>query len=217
MRWQSETMGFMPPDAFIPLFEDNGFIVELDFYMLSSVLEIFQEMVGRGDPLYPISVNQSRITLTFPNYLERLKALVGSFCVPLHLVQLEITESAMVHDPKMIYDLTREIKKLGFSIALDDFGVGFSSLNALRNLPVDVLKIDKGFLKESDLLGRNQLIIKNIINMSRDLDILVVCEGVETEDQLAFLKGLCCDVIQGYYFTRPLPLSECLQAYLSGA
>lgn len=216
VRWQSETMGFMAPDVFIPLFEDNGFVVELDFYMLSAVLEVLQEMVDNGSCLHPISVNQSRVTLTFPNYLERLKALVSHFTVPLHLVQLEITESAMVHDPKMICDLTREIKKLGFSIALDDFGVGFSSLNALRNLPVDVLKIDKGFLKESDLLGRNQLIIKNIINMSKDLNILVVCEGVETEDQLGFLKGLGCDVIQGYYYARPMPLSEYLQTYCDG-
>ncbi|MDL2317895.1 bifunctional diguanylate cyclase/phosphodiesterase [Eubacteriales bacterium OttesenSCG-928-A19] len=207
VRWQSDQMGFLTPDEFIPIFEDNGFVVELDFYMLTSVLNVLQRIADDGDPLYPISVNQSRVTILFPNYLDRLRLLVKKFTVPLEYVRLEITESVIADDAAAVKRIVAEIKAMGFSIALDDFGVGYSSLNSLRDLPVDVLKIDRGFLKETDNSAKNQMIIKNIINMSKDLRIRVVCEGVETEQQLNFLRHLGADDIQGFYYAKPMPFA----------
>lgn len=214
VRWRSEDSGVITPDKFIPLFERNGFIVELDFYMLASVFDMLQREIACGLTPHPISINQSRVTITFPNYLERVRKLVGRFKVPGNLLELELTESFLVGDYNRIVKLMHEIKELGFRVAIDDFGSGYSSLNTLRDLPVDVLKIDKGFLRESDTSERSKTIIRNIINLSWDLGIEVVCEGVETRDQFEFLTRSGCAFIQGYYFAKPMPAADFEAKYL---
>ena len=214
IRWRSEYMGFLPPDQFISVFENNGFIVETDFFMLTQALEILQSRINEGLSPFTLAVNQSKVTISFPNYYERLKATVERFSVPLKYIELEVTESTLENDWETIVPLIHSVKKLGFSIAMDDFGSGFSSLNTLRILPIDILKIDKGFLQETDGSERSKVIIRNIINMAKQLHIRIVCEGVETESQLAFLKEAGCDVIQGYYYSKPLPLEEFAEKYL---
>lgn len=214
IRWQSEQLGFVYPDRFIPLFEQNGFIVEIDFFMLRSALCMLQNHLASGIRPYPVSVNLSKVTLTFPNYLERLENLMKRYPVPSEYIELEITESALEGDYMNVLTLLRAVKTLGFSIAMDDFGAGYSSLNTLRELPVNVLKIDKEFLRESDASERSRTIIRNIVNMSRDLSISVVCEGVETENQLAFLRSVGCDYAQGYYFAKPMPLVQYEETYI---
>lgn len=214
IRWQSEFMGFLPPDKFIPIFEGNGFIVETDFFMLSSALSFLERRIKEGKEPLTLAINQSKVTITFPNYYERLKALIEQYDVPLEYIELEVTESTLENDWEKIVPLIHSIKRLGFSIAMDDFGSGFSSLNTLRILPINILKIDKTFLKESDSSDRSKIIIKNIINMSKELQIKVVCEGVETEAQLEFLKRAGCDIIQGYYYSKPLPMDEFSERYL---
>lgn len=214
IRWQSEFMGFLPPDKFIPIFERNGFVVETDFFMLASALDFLQKQIKTGERPITLAVNQSKVTITFPNYYERLKALVEQYDVPLKYIELEVTESTLENDWEKIVPLIHSLKRLGFSIAMDDFGSGFSSLNTLRILPIDVLKIDRTFLYESDSSDRSKIIINNIIRMSKELNIKVVCEGVETKEQLEFLKEAKCDIIQGYYYSRPIPLEKFAKEYL---
>lgn len=208
IRWKSDILGFLLPDIFIPVFEENGFIMEIDIYMLTQAMELTKRRIADGGTPYKLAVNQSRVTLAFPNYLERLNMLVCQYSIPLDLIEIEITESALVDDYEVMVTVIREIKRLGFTVAMDDFGSGYSSLNTLCELPVDVLKIDKEFLRESDTNERNKIIIKNIIQMSKELNIKVVCEGVETLEQYEFLKDVGCDIVQGYYFARPMPSDE---------
>lgn len=214
IRWNSEFMGFLPPDKFIPVFENNGFVVETDFFMLTAAMELLERRQQQGLPLLTLSVNQSKVTITFPNYYERLQATVANFSVPLKYIELEITESTLENDWETIVPLIHSIKKMGFSVAMDDFGSGFSSLNTLRILPIDVLKIDKDFLQESDVSPRCSTIIRNVITMAKELDIQVVCEGVETQQQLDFLRTTGCDIIQGYYYSKPIPMADFVEKYL---
>lgn len=215
VRWQSEQLGFVYPDQFIPLFEKNGFIVEIDFFMLACAFHMIREQIADGGTAYPISVNLSKVTLAYPNYLERLRNLIDRYPIPLEYIELEVTEGVLEDDPDAVLSLLRTLKELGFSVAMDDFGSGYSSLNTLRELPVDVLKIDRDFLKESETSERSKKIIRNIINMSRELSVEAVCEGVETEKQLEFLKSVDCDYAQGYYLAHPMPLSEYERIYIS--
>lgn len=213
IRWNSEYMGFLPPDQFIPVFERNGFIVETDFFMLESALELLQARIQAGKEPVVLAVNQSKVTVAFPNYYDRLKSTIAHYDVPLKYIELEITESTMENSWETIVPLIHSVKKLGFSIAMDDFGSGFSSLNTLRILPIDVLKIDRAFLVEADSSERCQTIIKNVVRMAKELSICVVCEGVETREQLEFLKGIGCDIVQGYYYSRPIPQQDFISRY----
>lgn len=214
VRWASDQMGFLSPDQFIPLFERNGFIAELDFYMFSKVLELLQNSFDKGQKLYPISVNQSKNAIIFPNYIERLKSLCDKYTVPRSYIEIEVTESAFEKDYAIIADFLYDMKSLGFSIAMDDFGSGYSSLNTLRELPVDTIKIDKGFLHEAETSERSKKIIKSVVNMSRELNTKTVCEGVETKAQLEFLKSINCDCAQGYLFATPMLFSQYISIYI---
>lgn len=215
VRWQSEFMGFLPPDKFVPLFEANGFIVEIDFFMLSSVMQILEERIAAGKEPFTVAVNQSRVTISFPNYYSRLKALVERFStIPMNYIELEITESSLESDLGALIPLIHNIKHLGFTVSLDDFGSGFSSLNTLRLLPIDVLKIDRAFLQESDSSERSRKIIRSVINMAVGLDIQVICEGVETEEHLEFLRGTECAIVQGFYYSKPIPYQEFISLYI---
>ncbi|MDR1874177.1 MAG: EAL domain-containing protein [Synergistaceae bacterium] len=215
IRWNSEEMGFIMPDAFIPIFERNGFIVELDFFVLSFVFQHVQSELAAGRKVLPISVNQSKVTLAFPNYMERLQNLVRRYPVPLYYIDLEVTESALENDAGSLLSYVYAIKELGFSISLDDFGSAYSSLNTLQGLPVDTLKIDREFLARAITYERSKIIIRHIISMAKDLGIEVVCEGVETEEQMKFLRACGCDYAQGYYYARPMPFEEYKKIYLA--
>ncbi|MDR1208880.1 MAG: GGDEF domain-containing protein [Clostridiales bacterium] len=208
VRWSSDQLGFVTPNKFIPLFEKNGFIVEIDFFILTSVFNMIETHIARGMRLLPISVNQSKITISFPNYLERLRNLAKKYHVPLSLISIEITESAMEANYETVVSAIYEIREMGFRIDMDDFGSGYSSLNTLREIPVDTLKIDREFLNEADTSERSKAIIKNIINLSKDLGISVVCEGVETGVQYDFLRSISCDYAQGYYYARPMTTND---------
>lgn len=214
VRWQSEQMGMLLPYQFIPLFERNGFIVEVDFFMLESIMEFQKSAMEEGLELLPISVNQSRVTISMPNYIERIKELVGRYDVPLEYVDIEITESILTENYDTVVSLVFQLRDIGFSIDMDDFGKGYSSLNTLRELPVDVLKIDKEFLRESDTSQRGRRIIESVISMARSLDIQTICEGVETGMQLDFLRESGCDMVQGYYLSRPIPEDEYIKLFL---
>jgi EAL domain-containing protein (putative c-di-GMP-specific phosphodiesterase class I)/GGDEF domain-containing protein len=214
VRWQSDQLGVLLPYQFIPLFERNGFIAELDLFMLDQVLMLQQHCKDNNLPIAPISVNQSRATISLPNYLERVRAVAGRYDVPLYQVEIEITESILTRSYESVLTLVYGLREMGFVVAIDDFGKAYSSLSILRELPADILKIDKEFLREADTSHRGRKIIQNIINLARDLEISTVCEGVETAVQLEFLRKAGCDTAQGYYLARPMPCNEYLERYV---
>lgn len=208
VRWDSPVLGILQPGAFVPLFEKNGFIAELDFYVLETVCERIRRLREKKVPVFPISVNQSRVTILRPDYLPRLSEVLERYQLSNRYIELEVTESIFIGDYRHLLTVIRKVKELGFAVSMDDFGSGYSSLNLLRQLPIDVLKIDRVFLDESAVSPRSRTIIWHIIQMAKELGVQVVCEGVENERQEKLLKELGCEVGQGYYFSKPLPMDE---------
>lgn len=208
VRWDSPDLGFLPPDSFIPLFEKNGFIVQLDFYMLKRVCQAYPMSIPRTGDALVVSVNFSRVTIMREGFIERLLRVVDSARIPHESIEVEVTESAFVMDEDAVIGKLEMLKALGFRLAMDDFGTGYSSLNLLRKLPIDVLKIDRGFLSENTDATRSRSVLKGVLDMAEDLGLVTVCEGVETEEQAAMLRDLGCPVGQGYVFSKPLPEGE---------
>lgn len=215
-RWQSEDMGFLSPDQFIPVFEKNGFIVQLDFFMLTRVCQCYPLMPPDGDEALVVSVNFSRVTVLREGFEERLVRIVDGAHVPRACIEIEVTESAFVVNEEAVIDKLISLKRCGFRLAMDDFGTGYSSLNLLRKLPIDVLKIDRGFLYEDAETGRTRAVLKGVVDMANDLGLTTVCEGVETREQVAMLHELGCDVGQGYVYSKPLPLAEFREKFATG-
>lgn len=208
VRWISKEQGFLPPDAFIPLFESNGFITKLDFYMLEKVCILLCQTLDDPEKIaLPISVNFSRVTVRQMDFVRQFQRIVESYNIPPCYIEAEVTESAFGTNSERVVKTMETLQKNGYLIVMDDFGAGYSSLNLLMSLPIDVLKLDKEFLLEGTSVKRAQIIIKNIVEMAGLLGIQVVCEGVETEEHLQFLKKIGCEIGQGYYFSRPLPVS----------
>lgn len=207
-RWISPKMGFMFPDKFIPLFEKNGFIVELDFFILEVMLKKMKALTYDGINNFTVSVNQSRATICDPMYISRLTELINKYEVSPSLIELEVTESIFTVNCDDILKVIAIAKGMGFKISMDDFGSGYSSLNLLKEMPINELKLDRIFLNETSTSTRSKLIIKNIIEMAKALEIEVVCEGVETLEQVDFLKEIHCDMAQGYYFGKPMPMEQ---------
>lgn len=212
IRWHSKSMGFLEPDQFIPHFERSGFIVEVDFFMLASVLRHLQQMRAEGRTGDTLAVNQSRVSLSRQDYLPRIEALAKAYTVPLQNVEIEVTETALAGGGTWLMRNIRGLHEMGFSIALDDFGAGYSCFSSLQKFPVDTLKIDRSFL-HSDLSSKDRIILQGIINLSRDLEIRTVCEGVETSGHIDFLTEAKCDILQGYYLSKPIPYGEYRRRY----
>ncbi|MCI9021630.1 MAG: GGDEF domain-containing protein [Eubacterium sp.] len=208
VRWIHPSQGIISPGEFIPVFEKNGFISELDYYMLRSSCQIIQRWIKEGVQLHPISVNVSRTDLYNPDLLEQIKACVDEYGVPHDLIEFELTESAFVSDNMQLYNLARLLQENQFRVLMDDFGSGYSSLNSLREIPVDVLKIDLKFLPPSQDDTRGNVILQSIVEMAKRLGLDVIVEGVETTQQAEFLLSIGCRNAQGYYFYKPMPVSE---------
>lgn len=210
VRWNSRDRGFLRPDEFVPILEKNGFIVNLDFYVLEEVCKLISSWIEEGKNPISISVNQSRKHFSYPQYISKLSELIEKYNIPPHLIELELTESSFL-DNNNIIPVMDQMRNLGFILSMDDFGSGFSSLNLLREIPIDVLKLDKGFLEETTNSKRTQIIIQQIIEMARRLNISVICEGVETEEQAQFLLSVGCHLAQGYYYFKPMPEQDFLR------
>lgn len=209
VRWISEEFGFLPPDEFIPLFERNGFIAQLDFYVLErTCCKMRPAFDGKLSDQFTMSVNFSRVTLYQDDFFERFTSIVEKYGIEPRRVELEVTESAFIGNQDGILAVLERLKGMGYLVAMDDFGAGYSSLNLLKILPIDVLKIDKEFLQESSKTDRAFRIVRCVIEMARELEIRVVCEGVETEEQVEFLAEINCEIGQGYYFARPMSISD---------
>ena len=207
VRWKMMEGQMIPPDEFIPLFEKNGFITELDLYVFERVCRLIKSWKDSGRTPYPIAVNISRIHLTKPDFLEELEQIAGKYGVESRYLELEITESAFLNNPGEILEVARRIKERGFVLSMDDFGTGYSSLSLLKDLPVDIIKLDKEFFQKR-LSDREKIIIANVIHLAHELDIQVISEGIETAEHETFLTEIGCNLAQGYRYGRPAPIGE---------
>lgn len=208
VRWISPKFGFVSPGEFINLFEKNGLIGKLDAYILEKAAKYMRLIKDKYGEYIPLSVNLSRVDIYRPNLVEEITRFVDSNNVPRDKYYIEITESAFVEDAKEVIPVINHIRDSGFKVEIDDFGSGYSSFGALASLPFDVLKIDMQFIRSMDTNPKVKDIIKMIINLSKMFNATSVAEGVETEEQYFFLKESGCDVIQGYYFSKPLPIDD---------
>lgn len=207
VRWKRSETELIPPDEFIPLFERNGFITELDLFVLKTVCLQLKQWEAEGQTLMPIAVNISRVDLERTNMSTQIVSLCKKYDIPTTLIELEITESAFLSQEGMTIQKAKELKEAGFLLSMDDFGTGYSSLNLLKELPVDILKLDKAFFQKK-LDEREKIILANIVHMALQLDMIVISEGIETEEQVFFLKEIGCAIAQGYYFSKPCPMEQ---------
>ena len=208
VRWMVPGQGMVPPSDFIPVFERNGFIMKLDFYVWEHTCKIIRRWLDEGKTPYPLSVNISRVSLSNPKLAQIIHDLVEKYRIAPSLLQLELTESAYTKNPSKIKNAMQQLQKYGFCILMDDFGSGYSSLNTLKDISVDILKIDMKFLSDSDMPGRSENILASVVRMAKWLDMPVIAEGVEKESQVAFLRSIGCEFVQGYYFSKPMPVEE---------
>ncbi|MBO5487944.1 MAG: EAL domain-containing protein [Eubacterium sp.] len=207
-RWVHEDGTVEYPDEFIPIFEKNGFIVELDFYMMEAVCDMIKRRLDAGKTCVPISINQSRVLLNNEEYPNRFAKMLKRYSIPPEYLELELTERIFKEDLSEMARIMGELKELGIRWSIDDFGTGYSSLNLLKELPVDIIKIDKSFLDETETSETSKIIIRKTVELTQELSKSVVCEGVETESQADYLRGIQCDVAQGYLYARPMPMIE---------
>lgn len=208
VRWIHPIEGFVAPFRFIPIFEDNGFITQLDDYMITEVARQQAKWIAEGKKVVPISVNVSRVHFVREDLAEHICRLVDQFKVPHDVIELELTESAFFDDKGVLLNTIKKLKSYGFPTSMDDFGAGYSSLNSLKELPLDVVKLDAGFFREAEEEERGKLIVGDTISLAKKLNMRIVAEGIETREQVDFLAQMDCDLIQGYYFAKPMPVSE---------
>lgn len=209
VRWAHPLKGLRMPGDFLPLFENNGFVKNLDEYMweeCASYLQHLERDLGISD--IPISVNISRVHINNTDLVNILTDLVKKYEISKELLELEITEGFFMDDEMDLFNVIKDLKEAGFILEMDDFGSGYSSLNMLRQSPIDVIKIDRYFLDEIMTTSRGRIIVENSIIMSKQLGLTVVCEGVETQAQLDFIKQAGADIVQGYYYSKPVPVAE---------
>ncbi|MCQ2502693.1 MAG: bifunctional diguanylate cyclase/phosphodiesterase [Saccharofermentans sp.] len=208
IRWNNADQGLVSPGKFIPICEENGSIVKIDDYMISHVAKLQSEWIRSGFKVVPISVNVSRAHFMQPQLAEHICALVDQWGTPHNLIEIELTESAFFDDKKVLLSTVTKLQQMGFLVSMDDFGSGYSSLNSLKDLSLDVLKLDAGFFSGEETQARGELIVAKAIELAKSLNLETVAEGVERKEQVDFLANAGCDLIQGYYFDKPLPKEE---------
>ncbi len=205
IRWQSPEFGFVPPGRIIPIFEKNGFITEIDHYMIRHVARDQKAWYDRGFDCVPVSVNVSRAHFIEDDLAEQIRDIVDSEGAPHELIEIELTESAFFDDKKALVNTISKLKEYGFAVSMDDFGSGYSSLNSLKDLPLDVLKLDADFFRGNNDGERGEIVISETIRLAQALHMRTVAEGVEIKEQVDFLASQGCDMIQGYFYAKPMP------------
>ncbi|NLD19392.1 MAG: EAL domain-containing protein [Clostridiales bacterium] len=204
VRWNHPEKGFISPGEFIPLFEKNGFITTLDNYVWDIVCSDLHNWIAAGNKFVPVSVNVSRADIYNPNLTSIFLNLIRKYKLSPQYLHLEITETAYTENSGQLIKIVQKLKKIGFIIEMDDFGSGYSSLNMLSELPLDVLKLDMKFIQSETAKNSSKNILSFIISLAKWLNLLVIAEGVETKEQLNMLKNMDCNYVQGYYYAKPL-------------
>lgn len=207
VRWQDPEEGMIYPDEFIPLFENNGFVTEVDLHMFEEICRLICKWNEQGQRIIPISVNLSRTHFSVPNFFAAYEEILSRYNVPPKSIEIELTESLFYNDLNALNDLVSRIHKAGCSCSIDDFGSGYSSLNMLKDVNVDTLKLDRVFF-ENNIGKRGKDIIQSVIHLAQALELHTVSEGVEERTQVDFLKQMKCDLIQGYVFAKPMPVPQ---------
>lgn len=208
VRWNHPLDGIIVPDLFIPLFERNGFIINLDEYVWDLACATLRRWIDMGLTPLPISINVSRLHIHDLRLTEKLLKLVDKYQLPPSLLELELTESLFFDSETQMFDAISSLQGHGFNFSLDDFGAGYSSLNMLKSMPIEIIKIDRGFLNEVSATERGKTIIRHTIALAKAMDMKVVAEGVETHEQAQFLLGAQCELAQGYFYSPPIPVSS---------
>lgn len=205
-RWQDPEKGMLSPGEFIPTLEESGRIIDLDLYVLERICQDYQLHVEQGFEIVPVSFNLSRKDLLHDDIVERIESIMARYDVPRELVNVEITESAFIEEVRRIGPVVDRLHQLGYQVWMDDFGSGFSSLGILKDYFFDGIKIDMSFLSHFD--DRAKSIIRSVVNLAKQIGVQTLAEGVETEEQVEFLRQIGCEKIQGFYYGRPMPLQE---------
>ena len=213
VRWMKEDGTMVYPNDFVPVFERNGFVEQLDFFMLESACQLIRNNINEGREIYPISVNQSRVLLHNPTYIGRVSEMLKRYDIPKGYIELEITETVLFTERAKMLTILKELKEREVLLSMDDFGSGYSSLNMLKDFPFDVLKIDREFFSESIASESSTWILRKIIEMANGLGIRVICEGVETKEQVEMLQKIGCRYVQGYYYSKPIPAEKFVETY----
>ena len=209
VRWFHPERGMVSPGKFIPVFERNGLITKLDEYVWEQACALMRKWEEKGLPSVPLSVNISRVDIYNPNLTEIFRKLIEKYRLKPSQLRLEITETAYMENSEQLIDVVKKFQKMGFCVEMDDFGSGYSSLNTLKDVPVDILKLDMKFLENRKIHDRrSRIILDSVVHMAHWLELPVIAEGVETEFQANYLKNIGCELIQGYFYGKPMPVEE---------
>ena len=208
VRWKHPERGLISPGVFIPIFEKNGFITNLDFYVFEGVCAFLRKCIDKGMSIVPISTNFSRNDIFQPNFADKLNSIRVKYDVPVKYLRIELTESSVMESVDYANEVIAKLHDYGYVVEMDDFGSGYSSLNVLKDIDLDVIKLDMLFLSEDSESNRGGTIISSIVRMAKWLDMPVIAEGVESVGQADFLKSIGCNYIQGYLYSRPVPEEE---------
>ena len=203
VRWVDPERGMIQPGEFIPLFEKNGFIVKVDLSMFNSICGQMRVWMDQGIDICPIACNFSRLHLYDEGFPDKLKRIADSYRIPTSLLTIEITENVAMQNMNLFLSCTEKLKEYGFCISIDDFGTGYSSLGVLQRLDIDELKLDQIFQRGGAVTEKDQVLIELIIEAAHKLNLRVVCEGVETQEQVLYMRKIGCDIIQGYFYAKP--------------
>lgn len=215
VRWEMPDRGMVYPDEYIPLFEKNGSIVDLDYYMLETACAYLRRRLDESQPVFTLSVNFSRVTLYQQTFYDTVLEIVNRFDLPHYYIEIEVTESAFNEVTDAVLQTLQRLRDAGFYISMDDFGAGYSNLNMLSRFPIQIIKLDREFVRDLEQNKNVRGIIACVVDMAHAMGLKVICEGVEREEHVRFLRNIGCDYAQGYYFSRPIPQDEFGQIYQS--
>lgn len=213
VRWNNESLGFIPPDQFIPIAEETGLMPELGAYIMNKAMAEISQLQYKKKKAFQLSINVSARQFVQLNFFESLLHCLANYKSPYLAITIEITESLFIENIERLRPVFKKMKNKNISLSLDDFGTGYSSLSMLRNVPIDELKIDKSFVDHIVTNNNDAAMVASIINMGKNLGIAVLAEGVENKQQVTILQNAGCDIYQGYYFSKPLNLLD-LEKYI---
>ncbi|MCQ2610340.1 MAG: GGDEF domain-containing phosphodiesterase [Treponema sp.] len=211
VRWYYKHEMMLCPADFIPIFESNSVIGKLDNVVLDKTCQVLAEMRNQGLELFPVSVNLSRSCVKDDNLIKTICATVDKYNIPHEKIEFELTETAAYTDIQGMFRVLKELRDNGFPVSMDDFGTGYSSLSLLKDMPMDTLKIDKSFIDSithADSDSRENLLVRDIISMAKHLGFICLAEGAEKQEQIDFLRKAGCDKVQGYYYSKPVPVDQ---------
>ena len=214
MRWIKSDEKIIPPNMFIPILEKNKFIIEVELKFIRKIFDIYKSWQTTYSKNIPLSINVSAVQLSNDKFISEIEKIAKEFEIEKGVLTFEITESYVIDNIEEAAKTLNKLKELGFNISLDDFGTGYATLTHLKSLPIDVLEIDMTFIKSILTDKKSEIIVKHIIDMAHKMDLKTICEGVETEEQYIKLKELGSDIIQGFYFAKPIPKKEFEEIYI---